>query len=134
VVTKLGGGMTKNVDEAVWVVWATEVAVTVTLKLAEIDAGAMYVAEVAVTLVNVPHAVPAHPGPVALHATPLFVVSSAKLAVNCKDWPWSMLGGAEGVMVTTISVEGGLPPHPHINTRSESASASFFIICAFPLP
>jgi hypothetical protein len=33
--------MTKNVDEAAWVVWTVEVAVTVTLKLAETDLGAV---------------------------------------------------------------------------------------------
>ena len=41
VVTILGGGMMKNGDEADWVVWSTEVAVTVTLKLAETAAGAL---------------------------------------------------------------------------------------------
>ena len=40
VVMILGGGMTLNVEEEVWVGWATEVPVTVTLKLAETDAGA----------------------------------------------------------------------------------------------
>ena len=39
--TILGGGMTKNVDEAVWVVWAAAVAVTMTLKAPETDAGAL---------------------------------------------------------------------------------------------
>jgi hypothetical protein len=34
-----------------------------------------------------------------------------------------------------MTVEGALPPQPHINTRIESASASFFIVVyAFPLP
>jgi hypothetical protein len=41
VVTILGGGMTENVDEADWAGWAAEAAVTVTLKAAETDAGAV---------------------------------------------------------------------------------------------
>ena len=36
----LGGGVTLNVDEAVWRGWAVEVAVTVTFKVAETEAGA----------------------------------------------------------------------------------------------
>jgi hypothetical protein len=40
VVVILSGGMTLKVDAPVWRGWATEVAVTVTLKLAETDAGA----------------------------------------------------------------------------------------------
>ena len=137
VVTILGGGMTKNVEEAYWVVWTVEVAVTVTLKLAETDAGAVYVVEGPVGGLTVPHAEPAHPGPETLHATPVLEVGealSAKLAVNCKVWPWSMLGGRTGAIVTTMTVDGGLPPQPHINTRIESASASFFINYAFPIP
>ena len=86
------------------------------------------------TLVKVPHAAPAHPGPVALHITPLFVVSPARMAVNRKVCPWSMLGGLEGAMVTPMSVDGGAPPQPLINNRIESASASFFIIYAISLP
>jgi hypothetical protein len=113
---------------------ATAVATTVTAKVDDTGAGALYVAEVEVTLENVPHALPEHPGPVALHATPWFVVSPVKLAVNCNDWPWSMLGGRAGAILTPIG-EGDEPRlQPHNNTKTETASASFFIICAFPLP
>jgi hypothetical protein len=87
-----------------------------------------------VTLVNVPHVAPAHPGPMALHATPWFEVSPDKLAVKCRVWPWSMFGGTAGAIDTTIIGVDELLPQPHINTRTESASASFFIMYAFPLP
>ena len=83
-VTILGGGVTNKVDELYWVGAATEVAVTVTLKLAVTDAGAVYVTAVEVALESVPHAEPAHPGPEMLHVTPLFAVSLVKLAVNLK--------------------------------------------------
>jgi hypothetical protein len=79
--------MTVKFAQPLWAGWATEVAVTVKLKLAETFAGALYVADVLVTLVNVPHAEPAHPGPVTDHVTALLKVLealSAKLAVNCK--------------------------------------------------
>jgi hypothetical protein len=91
---------------------------------------------VVVTLESVPHAAPAHPGPETLHVTPLFAVSLVKLAENRKVCPWSMLGGLAGVIVTAISEaeDGELLLQPHINPRIESASASFFIIYAFPLP
>jgi hypothetical protein len=115
---------------------ATEVAVTTTVKLAETDAGAIYVADVGVRLANVPHALPAQAAPVAVHVTPAFVESPVTLAVNCMACPWSMLGGTVGLIVTRISEtgDGELWLQPHINTRIESANASFFIICAFPLP
>src|ERR1039458_6423565 len=87
-------------------------------------------------LVNVPQAAPAHPGPLAVHVTlPRETLGSlvAKFALNCRVWPWSMSAGREGATVTTMSGDGGLLPQPHINTRIESARASFFIMYAFPI-
>ena len=47
-----------------------------------------------------------------------------------------MLGELAGVIATATSdaEAGWLLLQPHINSRIESASASFFIIYAFPLP
>ena len=91
-------------------------------------------AEVDVTFVKVPQAEPEHPGPLAVHRTPLFVGSLAALAVKTWVWPWSMFIGLTGLIPTTTSVDGALLPQPHVNTRIETANASFFIIDAFPLP
>jgi hypothetical protein len=129
-----GGGMTLNVTEFGLFGLATGVAVTVTLKLDETDAGALYTTEVAVTLVKVPHEEPEHPGPVALHVTPLLPVSSIRLAVKCRVCPWSMLGGMAGLIVAeTSKMLFDEPPQPHIHVRNEIANASF-LIYAFPLP
>ena len=83
----LGGCMTKNVELLFCAGSATEVAVTITLKLAETDEGAWYVAEVVVTLESVPQDAPAHPGPERLQVTPLFAVSLVRLTANCKVCP-----------------------------------------------
>ena len=86
-------------------------------------------------MVNVPQAAPAHPGPVAVHVTPpseTLGLLETKLALNCNVWPWSMSGGREGTTDTTMSEDGGLLPQPHINTRIESARASFFINLCLP--
>jgi hypothetical protein len=76
-------------------------------------------AEVAVTLVKVPHAGPPHPGPEALQVTPLFPVSFVRLVVKARVCPWSMLGGMAGLTVTEMSetVEGVLLLQPHINNK-----------------
>ena len=136
VVVILGGGMTKKVATAVCEVDATEVAVKVMPKFAVTVAGALYITEVLVTLVRLPHTLPLHPGPERVQLTPLFPISLVKLAENAMACPWSMLGGVPGVMVTAISEaeDGWLLVQPHITTRIESTSASFFIIYAFPLP
>ena len=70
VVIILGAGFANTVAEADWDVWATEVAVTVTVRLLASAVGAVYVALVADTPENVPHESPEHPGPVAVHLTP----------------------------------------------------------------
>lgn len=65
-----GAGTTVMATDADFVLSAAEVAVTVTARLDETDAGALYVTEVAVTLLSVPHALPVHPLPESNHMTP----------------------------------------------------------------
>jgi hypothetical protein len=78
----LGSGETKTTAKPVTVVSATEVAVTVMLRLAETEAGALYVAALVVALVKVPQAVPVTPGPEQLQLTPLALESFSTVAVN----------------------------------------------------
>jgi hypothetical protein len=54
---------------------ATEVALSVTVAGDGTVAGAVYVAEVVVTLVRVPQAAPEHPAPERDHVTPLLCES-----------------------------------------------------------
>jgi len=78
----LGGGETKTTAEPVTVVSATEVAVTVMLRLTETEEGALYVAALVVVLVKVPQAVPVTPVPEQLQVTPLALESFSTVAVN----------------------------------------------------
>ena len=78
----LGGGETMTTAELVLVASATEVAVTVMLRLAETEDGALYVAVLVVVLVKVPQAVPVIPVPEALQVTPLPLESFSTVAVN----------------------------------------------------
>jgi hypothetical protein len=83
----LGGGVTMTTAEAVLVVSATEVAVTVMLRLAETEDGALYVAALVVVLVKVPQAPPVTPVPEQLQVTPLALESFSTVAVNCTVCP-----------------------------------------------
>jgi hypothetical protein len=78
----LGGGLTTTNVEADLVESAMEVAVTDTLKPAETDDGALYVAVVAVMFVRLPQALPEHPVPETLQVTPLPLESFATVAVR----------------------------------------------------
>jgi hypothetical protein len=69
VVVTLGAGLTITVTDAEALGLTVEVAVTDTLKAAVTVAGALYVAEFAVTFVKVPQAAPVH-DPDALQVTP----------------------------------------------------------------
>ena len=83
----IGAGATVTVAEADFVVSATEVAVTVMVRLAETEVGALYVAALAVTSVKLPQPAPVQLAPEALQVTPLLVESLATAAVKFKVWP-----------------------------------------------
>jgi hypothetical protein len=82
-----GAGATVTVDDFDWLVSATEVAVTVTVKGVESGVGALYVAAVVVTWVKVPQVLPMHPGPEALQVTPRLLESLATVAVKLTVCP-----------------------------------------------
>lgn len=82
-----GGGATVTVDDFDLLASATEVAVTVTVKVFATDMGALYVAVVVVTLVKVPQVAPKHPVPEALQVTPRLPESLATAAVKLTVCP-----------------------------------------------
>jgi hypothetical protein len=82
VVVIVGGGEIKTTAELDLEVSATEVAVTVMRRLPDTDAGALYIAVVAVVLEKLPQASPVTPVPEALQVTPLLLESFCTLAVN----------------------------------------------------
>lgn len=87
VVVMLGAGVTTTVEVTDFVVSLAEVAMTVTVILAETVAGALKVAAVAVVFEKVPQAVPLHDVPDMLQVTPLPLVSLATVAVKFKLCP-----------------------------------------------
>ena len=86
-----GAGSTPTVAEAETLLFATDVALTVTVSAEETPAGALYVVAVVDVLVNVPQAEPAQPLPDTLHETPWLLESLVTLAVKFTVCPWSML-------------------------------------------
>ena len=82
-----GAGATVTVDDFDLLVSATEVAVTVTVRVFETGDGALYVAVVVVTLVKVPQVLPKHPAPEALQVTPRLPESLATAALKLTVWP-----------------------------------------------
>jgi hypothetical protein len=82
-----GGGQTSTGAEPLLVGSATEVAATVALRSAEVPEGALYVAEVAVTLVKVPQAAPTSPVPEQLQVTPFALESFSTVATNLTCCP-----------------------------------------------
>ena len=98
--TEIGdeAAVTVIVADADFVPSDTEVAFSVTVAGAGTAAGAVYVAEVVVTFVNVPHAAPAHPVPERDHVTPLFCESFCTAAVKA------------AVVETSTDVDVGLTP------------------------
>ena len=79
-----------------------DVAVSVTVAGFGAVAGALYVTEVVVTLLSVPHAVPLHPLPVSNQLTPLFCASFWTVTVKFRAALVSTLAVA-GETVTTIA-------------------------------
>ena len=73
--------------------------------------------DVAVTLLNVPHAVPVHPAPVTVHVTPLFCASFCTVAVRlavvdtCTEVLAGLtvipIGGVEVMVITVAAVFEG---------------------------
>ena len=98
--TEIGSGaaVTVIVADADFVLSATEVAFSVTVAGVGTDAGAVYVVDVVVTLVSVPHVAPEHPVPESDHVTPLFCESFCSAAVK------------PAVVETCTDVERGLTP------------------------
>ena len=82
--TKIAGGAAVIVRTAAadFVPFATEVAVSVTVAGVGTAAGAVYVTELVVTLLSVPHVAPLHPAPESDQLTPLFCVSFCTDAVK----------------------------------------------------
>jgi hypothetical protein len=112
----MGGRLTEIVAVVVTLDFAFAVAVKVTLWVAEIFVGAVYVTEKAVAAERVPHPAPEQPVCVKLHVTPAFVVSFATVAVNAYDWPASMDGVVLGAI--WIVMELPLPPLQPVSTAS----------------
>jgi hypothetical protein len=117
---------TTTVAEADLVLSVAEVALTVTVKFAETEAGALYVTDVGVELVRVPQAEPVQPVPETLHVTPLLLESLATVAVNCCVAP----ACTEAVAGATRRVIAGAaappPPQPamtitNVSPKSERA-------------
>jgi hypothetical protein len=98
--TEIGGGaaVTVMVADADFVPSATEVAFIVTVAVVGTAAGAVYVADVVVTFVSVPHVAPEQPVPESDHVTPLFCESFCSVAVKA------------AVVDTCTDVERGLTP------------------------
>lgn len=72
-------------------VFATDVAFTVTVSTEETVDGATYVAAVLDVFVSVPQPLPLQLIPETLQDTPLLLESLVTLAVNFTVWPWSIL-------------------------------------------
>ena len=70
------------VASAFLVLSTTEVAISMTVAGDGTLAGALYVADVAVTLLSVPHVAPEHPAPETVQVTPLFCESFCTEAVK----------------------------------------------------
>ena len=87
----LGAGLTTTGVDFAFVESDAEVAVTVTFILDVTDAGALYVAAVAVVLLKVPQADPLQPVPDMLQLTPLLLESLVTVAVKATVCPWSMV-------------------------------------------
>jgi hypothetical protein len=105
-----GGGETRTVAEPLLVASAIEVAVTVMLRLAVTEGGALYVAPFVVALLNVPHPWPASPVAEQFHVTPFALESFSTVAVNFADCPASISVWAKGEMeiIMARGDEGGL--------------------------
>jgi hypothetical protein len=90
-----------------------EVAVTVTLRLAETEDGALYTASLVVALVKVPQA-PVNPVAEQLQETPFALESFSTVAVNFTACPASISVWAKGERVTKMvgGEAGGLEPPP----------------------
>ncbi len=99
--------------------FATEVAVTVTVSGPLTVAGAVYVAAVVVVFDSAPHADPVQPLPDKAHVTPAALVSLVTVADNLTESPGSMFA-AEGCAILTVGVKpppvvplfSAFPPHP----------------------
>jgi hypothetical protein len=76
-----------TVAELLFVVSATDVAVTVIARLAATVAGALYIAELVVMPAKLPQAAPVSPEPEQLHVTPLLLESFSTAAVNFNVCP-----------------------------------------------
>jgi len=104
--TEMGAGaaVTVIVVDADFVESATEVAFSVTVAGAGTAAGAVYVTEVVVTFVNVPHAAPEQPVPETNHVTPWFCESFCTVAMKFAEvdtWMDSDVG------LTETEIDGG---------------------------
>src|SRR4051812_15752143 len=107
--------MMVTATDMVFVVSPMAVAVTLTVMFAVTVAGALYIADVVVTLVKVPHAAPVQPLPVRVQVTPWLDLSLATAAVKLFCCPWAMLSAVPGVSETLITGVVGallLLPHP----------------------
>lgn len=105
-VTEIGGGVTVTVIEAVLLVSPTEVAVTVTARFAETEAGAAKVVGVPLAVLaglTEPHADTAQ---LTAQVTPWLAGSMATVAVMETVWPCWMVGGEAGEVMVTVIFDG----------------------------
>ena len=93
------------------VLFATEVAVTVTVSAPLTVAGAVYVAAVVVLFDSVPQADPVQLVPAKVHVTPSALVSLVTVADKLTESPGSMLV-ADGRAIETWGVDPLPPPLP----------------------
>lgn len=94
----------------VTLVFATEVAVIVTVNAVVTFAGAVYATPVVDIPDSVPHAAPEHPVPVSVHVTPALFVSLATVAENVAESPGSTFALAGPWILIAVGPEP--PPHP----------------------
>lgn len=128
-VVTAGAGMTVTITEAVLLVSATEVAVSVADRAAVNGLGALYVTAVVVLFVSVPHAVPVQPVPevaatATVQVTPWLPPSFDTDAVKVFVCPTSMVCVAAGEIATAIMGVSGVSPWPHPDSTSTAHTAS----------
>ena len=137
-----GAGFTVTVADAETLLFATLVAVTLTLSSEETLGGALYVAAVLEAWVKLPQELPLQPVPVILQDTPFPLESLETLAVKFTVCPVSICCWMSGEMVTEIcgvavfDATGVLEPPPQLANRNTTTvripTAFFTVTCPLP--
>jgi hypothetical protein len=103
----------------VTLVFATDVAVIVTVSAVVTVAGAVYVTAVVEDPDSAPHPEPVHPAPDRLHVTPALFESFATVAVNIAASPGSTLLLAGPLIVIAVGLDP--PPQSHHTEQERNA-------------